>query len=284
MKILFILLITYLSIYSQEVSIDLNTKIGQSNNYNILVKNVQDINGNQTSNNTIYNVSHKLVESSADGLYFSWRINKYEISKDIKGVSRELEKLNEGLEIKYYTTPNGIYKSIDNWDEILNFYQKKLEKIEADFWGDEDAKSFVQSIKKNLLTPEKLSEYLLTELMLFHNFYGARLELNNEEVNTLKIQDEYLSIEIPIINRALIKKDKSNYVLEINESIDQMRANQIINDFTKKENIEKISYSNLQNFLYSYNSRFEIVDIQYSKNVIINNQKMSKFVQISLSN
>lgn len=284
MKTIILLFFITLTLSANQVEVNLDFKLNETHSYNIIVKNVQNINGQSVSNETVYKMTHKLLEDNEDGLLFSWKYSDYVVPKEVKGVSKELEKMNEGLEIRYYTTKNGLYKTIENWDEILDFFNKKLKKIQNDFWGDEEAKSYVQSIEKNLLTPEKLSEYLLTELMLFHNFYGAKLALNKEEVNTINVEDQYLSIELPILNKSTLNKNSNKYILEVNEHIDQMRASKIISDLEKKENLEKINYKNQQNFLYTFNNKFIIQDLQYQKDVEINSQKMEKFVQISIIN
>ena len=234
-KILIVISILLLNniLNSKEIEVKINPKLNQTTNYNALLKNMQKRNGELLNNSTEYKFSITLIENSADGLLFSWKIKKIITKADLKGVSKELEKINEGLEIKFYTSQTGIYKAVENWDEILNYFEKKLNKIEEDFWGDPNAKVYVAKLKKSLLKPEQLSEYLLPEIILIHNFYGAKLELNKEVINTLMIKDSYLSIELPVINQSKIELSKGNYVFEINEKIDQLRSNKIIKTYSK---------------------------------------------------
>ena len=282
-KILFVISILLLNniLNSKEIEVKINPKLNQTTNYNALLKNMQKRNGELLNNSTEYKFSITLIENSADGLLFSWKIKKIITKADLKGVSKELEKINEGLEIKFYTSKTGIYKAVENWDEILNYFEKKLNKIEEDFWGDPNAKVYVAKLKKSLLKPEQLSEYLLPEIILIHNFYGAKLELNKEVINTLMIKDSYLSIELPVINQSKIELSKGNYVFEINEKIDQLRSNKIINTYSKENDLEAVSYSNFQNFKFIYNSNFKLLHLEYQKEVKINNDEMVKYIVIS---
>ena len=282
-KILFVISILLLNniLNSKEIEVKINPKLNQTTNYNALLKNMQKRNGELLNNSTEYKFSITLIENSADGLLFSWKIKKIITKADLKGVSKELEKINEGLEIKFYTSKTGIYKAVENWDEILNYFEKKLNKIEEDFWGDPNAKVYVAKLKKSLLKPEQLSEYLLPEIILIHNFYGAKLELNKEVINILMIKDSYLSIELPVINQSKIELSKGNYVFEINEKIDQLRSNKIINTYSKENDLEAVSYSNFQNFKFIYNSNFKLLHLEYQKEVKINNDEMVKYIVIS---
>ena len=282
-KILFVISILLLNniLNSKEIEVKINPKLNQTTNYNALLKNMQKRNGELLNNSTEYKFSITLIENSADGLLFSWKIKKIITKADLKGVSKELEKINEGLEIKFYTSKTGIYKAVENWDEILNYFEKKLNKIEEDFWGDPNAKVYVAKLKKSLLKPEQLSEYLLPEIILIHNFYGAKLELNKEVINTLMIKDSYLSIELPVINQSKIELSKGNYVFEINEKIDQLRSNKIIKTYSKENDLEAVSYSNFQNFKFIYNSNFKLLHLEYQKEVKINNDEMVKYIVIS---
>lgn len=282
-KILFVISILLLNniLNSKEIEVKINPKLNQTTNYNALLKNMQKRNGELLNNSTEYKFSITLIENSADGLLFSWKIKKIITKADLKGVSKELEKINEGLEIKFYTSQTGIYKAVENWDEILNYFEKKLNKIEEDFWGDPNAKVYVAKLKKSLLKPEQLSEYLLPEIILIHNFYGAKLELNKEVINTLMIKDSYLSIELPVINQSKIELSKGNYVFEINEKIDQLRSNKIIKTYSKENDLEAVSYSNFQNFKFIYNSNFKLLHLEYQKEVKINNDEMVKYIVIS---
>ena len=282
-KILIVISILLLNniLNSKEIEVKINPKLNQTTNYNALLKNMQKRNGELLNNSTEYKFSITLIENSADGLLFSWKIKKIITKADLKGVSKELEKINEGLEIKFYTSKTGIYKAVENWDEILNYFEKKLNKIEEDFWGDPNAKVYVAKLKKSLLKPEQLSEYLLPEIILIHNFYGAKLELNKEVINTLMIKDSYLSIELPVINQSKIELSKGNYVFEINEKIDQLRSNKIINTYSKENDLEAVSYSNFQNFKFIYNSNFKLLHLEYQKEVKINNDEMVKYIVIS---
>ena len=282
-KILFVISILLLNniLNSKEIEVKINPKLNQTTNYNALLKNMQKRNGELLNNSTEYKFSITLIENSADGLLFSWKIKKIITKADLKGVSKELEKINEGLEIKFYTSKTGIYKAVENWDEILNYFEKKLNKIEEDFWGDPNAKVYVAKLKKSLLKPEQLSEYLLPEIILIHNFYGAKLELNKEVINILMIKDSYLSIELPVINQSKIELSKGNYVFEINEKIDQLRSNKIIKTYSKENDLEAVSYSNFQNFKFIYNSNFKLLHLEYQKEVKINNDEMVKYIVIS---
>ena len=282
-KILIVISILLLNniLNSKEIEVKINPKLNQTTNYNALLKNMQKRNGELLNNSTEYKFSITLIENSADGLLFSWKIKKIITKADLKGVSKELEKINEGLEIKFYTSKTGIYKAVENWDEILNYFEKKLNKIEEDFWGDPNAKVYVAKLKKSLLKPEQLSEYLLPEIILIHNFYGAKLELNKEVINILMIKDSYLSIELPVINQSKIELSKGNYVFEINEKIDQLRSNKIINTYSKENDLEAVSYSNFQNFKFIYNSNFKLLHLEYQKEVKINNDEMVKYIVIS---
>ena len=282
-KILIVISILLLNniLNSKEIEVKINPKLNQTTNYNALLKNMQKRNGELLNNSTEYKFSITLIENSADGLLFSWKIKKIITKADLKGVSKELEKINEGLEIKFYTSQTGIYKAVENWDEILNYFEKKLNKIEEDFWGDPNAKVYVAKLKKSLLKPEQLSEYLLPEIILIHNFYGAKLELNKEVINTLMIKDSYLSIELPVINQSKIELSKGNYVFEINEKIDQLRSNKIIKTYSKENDLEAVSYSNFQNFKFIYNSNFKLLHLEYQKEVKINNDEMVKYIVIS---
>ncbi len=279
-KTILIFLISTFSAFSQEVEVSLHYTINKENFYNIKVDNFQSIDSQSVHNQTEFQVTHKLVENSSDGLLFSWKFSNYQVPDELKGISKEFEKLNEGLEIKYYTTQEGIYKTIENWDEVLDFFTKKLKKLEQDFWGDELTKAQIKSVEKNLLTPEKLSEYLLTEIILFHNFYGAKLTLNKELINSLEIDDQYLSIKLPVLNKSTLSKENQNYKLNIVEFIDQLKADRIINELVKKENLDKISYTNNQNFQYTFNNEFQLINLSYKKFIEINNQTLSKEVLI----
>lgn len=275
------ILITNNFLTSKEIEIKINPNLNQTTNYNALVKNMQKTNGKTVNNSIEYKFSNTLIENSADGLLFSWKIKKIISENNLEGVSKELEKINEGLEIKFYTTQSGIYKSVENWGEILNYFEKKLKKIEDDFWGDPNAKSYVAKLKKTLLKPEQLSEYLLPEINMIHNFYGAKLELNKVQINTLMIKDPYLSIELPVMNQSKIVLNKGNYTFEINENIDQLRSTKIINTYAKENDLEAVSYTNSQDFKFIYDSNFKFKHLEYQKNVKINDDEMAKYIIIS---
>lgn len=282
--IILIILAFFISLnllYSKDVEIKLKAKLNQVTNYNALIKNFQKSNGKIINNSLEYKFSNTLIENSADGLLFSWKIKKIVSKTELSGVSKELDKINEGLEIRFYTTPSGIYKSVDNWDEILNFFENKLKKIENDYWGDPNAKAYVSDLKKSLLKPEQLSEYLLPEIIMIHNFYNAKLELNKRELNTLMIKDTYLSIELPVINQSMIYFKDGKYTFEINEKIDQLRSNKIISDYSKENDLESVKYTNSQDFKFTYDNNFKLKHLEYQKEVKINEDEMSKYIVIS---
>ncbi len=277
---LFIILSTFL--FSKEIEIKLNPTLNKTTNYQALVKNHQKSNGKIINNSLEYKFSNTLIENSVDGLLFSWKIKSISSEEKLTGVSKELENINEGLEIKFYTTQSGIYKSVDNWDEILEFFETKLKKIEDDFWGDPQAKQSVTALKKSLLKPEQLSEYLLQEINLIHNFYGATLELNNQTTNTMMIKDNYLSISLPILHQSKIEFKNKQYIFEVNEKIDQLRSNKIIKDYANENNLEAVQYSNSQDFRFIYDSNFKLLNLEYVKSVKINDDEMEKYIIISI--
>ena len=284
MKYIIYILIAIYPAFSQEVEIKMNFKLGQQYKYLVNVENFQKIGDNTSTSKSQFKITQKLIEDNTDGLLFSWKLFDYVIPEAIKGISKEYEKLNEGVEIRFYTTQNGIYKTIENWDEILNFYTNKLKKLEEDFWGDEKTKSQIKSIEKNLLTPEKLSEYLLGEIIAYHNFYGGALKLNKEETNSLEIDDQYLNIKLPVINTSKLSKLGEDFKLEVNEHIDQIKSSKIINNLVKKEKLDKLYYSNIQKFNYLYDKNFIVKEMNYDKVVEINNQKMTKKIKFKRIN
>lgn len=280
--LIFFLLIN--NLFSSEVEIVINKNITKKINYIAKVVSSQSSNNQETNNVTEYKFSYKFLEKNEDGIIYSWKIEEILNYKELTGFSRALQRLNEGLEIHFYINENGEYKAVDNWAEILEFYEKKLLKLKDEFWGDEKAISYINSLKSNLLTPEKLSEFLLSELIMFHNFYGARLTLNKNEINNVSIIDEYMGINLPIINESKLTKNDKTYTLTVSEKIDQLRADAILKNEARKFDTKPIPYSNSQNFKFEYNNLFEVVKLNFEKNVKIGSDYLNKTVEIKRVN
>jgi hypothetical protein len=280
--IIFFLLLN--NLFSSEVEIVINKKINKKINYIAKVVSSQSSNEQETNNVTEYKFSYKFLENNEDGIIYSWKIEEILNYKELSGFSRALQRLNEGLEINFYINADGEYKAVDNWAEILEFYEKKLLKLKEEFWGDEKAISYINSLKSNLLTPEKLSEFLLSELIMFHNFYGAKLTLNKNEINNVSIIDEYMGINLPIINESKLTKNEKTYTLVVSEKIDQLRADAILKNEARKFDTKPIPYSNSQNFKFEYNHLFEVVKLNFEKNVKIGSDYLNKTVEIKRVN
>lgn len=269
---------------ANHIEIKINSKNNQKIEYYAKITNIQNSENKITNNITEFNFSYKLLENSEDGLLYSWKIDNILNYKDLSGISRELQRLNEGLEIKFFTSEIGEYKAVENWAEILEFYESKLLKLKDDFWGDESAVAYINSLKSDLLTPEKLSEFLLGEINLFHNFYGAELTLDKSEINNLSILDEFMGIKLPVINESKLTKNNNNYYLVISEKIDQLRSNAIIKNEARKFDAKPIQYSNSQLFEFEYNNTFEILKINFKKEIEIGEDYMNKIIEIKRIN
>ena len=206
-----------------------------------------------------YTVDIKVVDSTAKSYTIEWKYRDYVLNgADQKrleetGASKILG-LFQGQEVRFKTDENGSFTELLNWREIK---KRQEESIKLLVKGAKLPKE-IKNVLDKLNSKETIQNYVLKDVMQFHNFYGIALSLGKPVeqqldagtalTGPLKSETSLFLEEIDFENREYIVKFLQSFEGEDLNKVLGTVLGELFPDLASKADMSKIKLDSMDDY------------------------------------
>jgi hypothetical protein len=140
------------------------------------IKDKQLSDGSRTKSSISYDVSIKVLDSSATGYKLEWNQGNFSIDGKDNQQNLAVSMLMSGIKFIYNTDDVGSFKELLNWKEVRDFYVNMLKMQLSNTKQDGSAQAALDKMMASLATKESVEALMIREVQLLHSPYGLEYD------------------------------------------------------------------------------------------------------------
>lgn len=233
-------------------------------------------------------VTIKVLDSTENGYRLEW---KHENAK-IEGMDDQSNSLTSlvmgGLRFIYSTDETGIFKELENWKEVRDFYVNMMKMRLEQKPVKQESKSMLDKLITTLGTREAVESIMIKEIQLFHSPFGAEFNKKGVVLET-ELPNVLGPNPIPAqLSLSLVKLDtpKALATILVAQEIDRIKGREVLLGIIQQmagnisaqdlaNQIKKIDISDKTSFTYYLSSGW-FSNIHYERTVDVGGGKQAE--------
>ncbi len=191
--------------------------------------------GEKTLKTTTYDVIMTIVDSTSNSYSVKWEYKNYKPDYELEPIEKDFMEICGDIPIQYTTDEFGVFKTIENWEEIKNIADQAFTKFISE---KKDLPDSISVAMKNMMTAmfqsEQQMNYWAKDLKFFHYLYGANLSRVNAFEGVKLYTNPFIKKTMPGTQKVeVITVDEENWIAQIKaeSGIDGDKAKELMINF-----------------------------------------------------
>lgn len=209
----------------------------EKQNYDITISQYRIVKNDSILKNKIkYQVEIIVIDSTAKNYEIEWHFKNFVTTSNSK-IKQEIDKIYEGIKIKYKTDELGVFEKITNLESVRKQIQKKLDNIKKENKSLSDLGSDFTKLEFFLKNKNSLENLFAKDINQFHYFHGVAFELNESQSAKMEVPnllggkpfDADITFEMTDIN-----SEYEFAVLRMEQVVNSVELKKSVIEFLKK--------------------------------------------------
>ncbi len=194
-------------------------------------------------NSSKYDVDIMVIDSTANSYTIEWHYKNH-ISDQKEPIYQGLDKITDGLKIRFKTDEMGEFLEVINLNEIQEYVKKMFGEVKKtyDNLTPTETEQMLNNLTKMFTSKETIETFVLRDIQVFHTFHGGHYILGEVIESQIEIENNFGGKPF-LADVTLILDDidfeEYSYVLKYYQSIDKQQLKEVMKSFFGKarENI-----------------------------------------------